>query len=827
VKEVPGRPRFVCLVQPPLVQLNTPYPAIHYLKSFLDARGEITHTADHSIGLFERIFCPSGLGRIFADAREAYRGFDPAPSPEARHIRYHIERFLSEEDCWLAAIPRLTAFLRGADREWGHLLSLANGTVPGGPRFDAALDALEGQPTPDAAPRLASLLLADLADFITAALDPSFSLIRYSPALNDSLPGFRDFALPEAAQEGYILRCFYRPFLAEEWDRLESLMAGLGDRAAGPPFILALSVPFPGCLAGALLCARSARERFGEGLITVAGGGYVNTELRFLEDGRFFDYFDYLSFDRGYGSLTAILEAAETGGGDRPLYKTMYRSRKSGRILRPPDLNDPAPEGGDSPDGGVPGGGPEGDRDLSRFREIDRRGAKTVFPDYRGTDFSRYLYPAEGENPMHRLWSDGRWLKAYLAHGCYWRACAFCDVTLDYIRCFEPVESEALFRHLLDQAAETGVRGLHLVDEAAPAASLLRFAELNREAGLPLVFWGNIRFDRAFSPDAAAVLAAGGLVGVSAGIEVATEQGFKRVRKGIGLAEVVRVCAAFKEQGILTHAYLIYGYWDEDAQEILDSAETLRQLFAAGLLDSAFWHQFILTRHSRIYAEWKRGLHPALKVLDEQGDRTEGPGGRIFARNDLPFAGSEKYDRFADPLDSLLASWMAGAAPSQTGADIAAAFPFPVPLPAVDPRRVEKLLDAYARDRDAARAAPPPEAPPQGPGPSQGQSPPQERPPGHPIPGAALFLGSRPMLKTTPRGTELSWRWRLEDRRLRIGRPGGNPAPAERIAALLETAARPKALSAAGLYRELEEAAGPVEAKRLWRQLRSSGLAVY
>ncbi|MDR2103834.1 MAG: radical SAM protein [Treponema sp.] len=764
----------VCLVQPPLVQLNGPYPAPYYLKSFFAARAYPVVVRDHSIGLFERIFCRSGLERIFTDARRVYEEALAAAPGEAvsgpdlrsKGAGYYIRRFLSEADRWLSAVDHLVRFLQGREPEWGHFLALANGVLPGGPRFDACLAASEGN-APGAA-LLATKLLEDLADFITHTLDPSFSLIRYLPRLAGS-PALREFSPENLGLRGYIFRTFYLPFLEEEWDALEE---------GGTDLILGITIPFPGCLSGALACAGSAKERFGKRVLTIAGGGYVNTELRFLEAGEFFDFFDYLSFDRGYGSLEAVLDRIGRAP-EEALYKTRYRSRKTGELLGSPD--------------------DRGEAGFARFRETDRVSVKTIFPDYTGVDFSRYLYPVDEENPMHRLWSDGHWLKAYLAHGCYWHGCAFCDVTLDYIRGFEPVPVEALFRNLLDQAEKTGVRAVHLVDEAAPASSLLGLAELNRDAGLPLVFWGNIRFEGAFSPDAAAFLAAGGLLGVSAGIEVASEAGFKRIGKGLGLKEVVRACAAFKEAGILTHAYLIYGYWDEDPQEIIDSAEILRQIFAEGLLDSAFWHKFVLTRHSRIYAERQRGLHPALKVQEGPA-----PGRKTFAVNDLSFEGEEAFDQFTEPLDRLLAAWMGGS----TGEPVAGAFPFKTPPPSVEPHGIEKLLDAYARDRDARRAALPLE---------DGSR--------------ALFLGSRPLVKKNPDATVLSWRWRLADHRLKIpvrrndGLPHSEDPREEALATLLEEASRHSGSGAAAFYRNLEELLGR-NAAAAWKTLRKGGLVL-
>jgi radical SAM superfamily enzyme YgiQ (UPF0313 family) len=800
----------ILLIQPPFVQLNAPYPAIYYLRNFLEnplSAGEAgslsdlsscrVETRDHSIGLFDRIFCRASLERIFADAEGALKdGKGPAASGWTDKARLPDigRRFLSEGDRWIAVIDRLIAFLRGKEPEWGHFLALANGVLPGGPRFDACLESLGGNPLPEDAPLLATSLLEDLAGFIAYALDPSFSLIRYSAA---GASPYRDFAQVEACLEGYVLKTFYRPLLEEEWDTF----------APETPCFLGLSVPFPGCLAGALACAASARKRFGSRLRVIAGGGYVNTELRFLSDPAIFDYLDYLSFDRGYGSLTAILdraagEALETGEeAGRPVYKTIYRSA-GGKILADPGIT-----GGEGSCGEAAGG-----KRLAlpacfeRYRRIDEAAVSAVFPDYRGLDFSRYILPVDHRNPMHRLWSGGRWLKAYLAHGCYWHNCAFCDVSLDYIRAYRKPRTEDFFRNMLRQAELTGIRGLHLVDEAAPPASLIRLAELNREAGLPLVFWGNIRFERAFDPDTAALLAAGGLIGVSAGIEIAGERGFARIGKGINLEDTIRVCAAFKEAGILIHAYLIYGYWDEDEQEIVDSAEILRQLFAAGLLDSAFWHRFVLTRHSRLFAEWRRGLHPDLRP---SGWQPEPP---VFALNDLSFRGEERFAKYDEPLDRLLAAWMAG----DSSSPVTGAFPFRVKAPRTAPDLAARLLDAYARDRDRIRAAPPIPADVQGSaatGDSNARS-------GLTGLFRLRFLGSRPRIVPGGKGPELRWRWRLGEERLRLADRGA----AEKLASLLEAASRGDGSEGEEFYAALRSLLGEAGAEGVWKRLRGGGL---
>jgi len=752
----------ILLVQPPFVQLNSPYPGVYYLRSFLEKRGYRVIVRDHSIGLFEKIFCKNGLERIFSDIRKI-----DVSLMKDKQLKPVIERFLSEEKQWLFSIDRIVDFLKGRDREWGYFIALANGQLPGGPFFDACLEEIQktrGEASVEDSQLLASKLMADIAGLITAVLDSGFSLIRYLPSL---AAGFRNFSTVENSLDSYIMQNFYRTLLEDEW----KTFAMNGDF----PLLLGITIPFPGCLTGALYCARSAKAFFHGKVIIAAGGGYVNTELRFLEDENVFNYFDYLSFDRGYGSLAAILNhnPAQEQRDDIALYKTMYRN-KNGCIVRDGAIN------GESTD--------------AAGSKIDNDAVQSVFPDYSGVDFSRYICPVDDVNPMHRLWSGGKWLKAFASYGCYWHNCAFCDVSLDYIRSYRPADINSLFRHLLEQSRETGVRGVHLVDEACPPSSLLKLALLNREAGLPLIFWGNIRFEKYYTPDIALLLAAGGVIGVCAGIEIATESGFKSMGKGIVLEDVVNACAAFKEAGILVHSYLIYGYWDQDNAGIMDSAETMRQLFASALIDSAFWHKFVLTVHSRLYAEKLKGLHPQLQPLCENKC---GGNEKLFALNDLSFNGMERFDRFDLPLDLLLKEWMRG----NTSVQVQDALGFKTKKPSVPQYQVESLLDNYARNRNKVRRTL--------------LSQPEN--------SIAVFIPSRVIIRQKAKGAQLFWRWRFEDCVL-SRELSDNSVWAQEAASLLEEAC--KGINAADFYKQLQTIFSD-ETQKAWKQLRQQGLVLY
>ena len=668
----------VLIVQPPLVQLNTAYPAGAYLKSFFSELqtqkpqwklGEIRWVDGCNL-LFHQIFCREGLRHIFSVTEK--KALEQAHQWEkaGRHNEaFNVRRYLSQQDSWIQWINTIVAILQGSQRELCHEF-VASPAVPRGQRMENFLTSLEALPSVDDAVILASLALADLADFIGAFFDSSFELVRYGESLATSHKGF------QAVEEGLaapVLQDFYGPIvqqLLQEYGRLEE----------NQRLLLCVSCPFPGTLAAALFTCKKFKEALGNKVFVALGGGYVNTELRQVREPALAGYLDALSYDRGYGSYwdffshLEALEGADTAGGFPGEIKnySIYKMKFFGE------------------DAAL-------DQDFSVKPEVvavEDEFTASLAPDYSDIDFSQYPRLADSTNPMHRLWSDGAWLKAYLAHGCYWHQCAFCDTSLDYVCSYKKVAVKELYKKLAAQAHSSAVRGVHLVDEAAPPAALRDFALENLKASRPLVFWGNIRYEKVFTRDLADVLSHGGLRAVSGGIEIACGTGLDAVKKGTDLQSIVSACAAFKEAGILTHAYMIYGYWQETPQMLIDSMETLRQLFASGLLDSAFWHKFVLTRHSRAFQEWKSGLYPELKPLglDESEES-------IFASNDLRFAGEEKSSRYGNPLNQALTAWMHG---EDLELPVGKWFPFAMPRPSVAPDLVEQAIANYEKQRDGA-----------------------------------------------------------------------------------------------------------------------------
>jgi hypothetical protein len=299
---------------------------------------------------------------------------------------------------------------------------------------------------------------------------------------------------------------------------------------------------------------------------------------------------------------------------------------------------------------------------------------------------------SETANPMHRLWSSRRWNKLMLAHGCYWHRCAFCDTSLDYIRRFDPADAGTIIRWIREVIAQTGTTSFHFTDEAAPPGLLRQLSRRLLDEDLKIQWWTNIRFEPAFDRELAGLMARAGCLAVTGGLETAVDRLLKLMCKGISIDSAVCALSAFKSAGLLTHAYLMYGFPSQTMQETVDALELVRQLFAAGLLDSAFWHRFALTAHSPIF----QGLENFPKIFPRIGKSG-------FARNEVPFRDPVRCDheRLGKGLRAAIYNYMHGVG---LDADVRDWFDFRVPRPRVAFNRVLQVLRAPAVGR--GRAAP-------------------------------------------------------------------------------------------------------------------------
>src|SRR5450755_2700686 len=589
----------VLLLTAPMVQLNTPYPATAYLTGFLRQHaaglGVEVAQADPALELFLGLFCRKGLTRV-RDALPRREGARSKRARSAAPVARSVASFLAEAPRYLETIDAVIGFLQGRAPDLAQRIA-GRGFLPEGPRFDPLVDALRGDgesmhpmaaafgalDVADRAKHLASLYVDDIADAIRDGIDPRFELSRYAEKLGTSAASFDSL---QAALEA-------PSTLVDEI--LDGISAAL--LARHRPDLVGVTAPFPGNVYGAFRIARAIKA-LAPKVRLVLGGGYVNTELRELREPRVFDYFDYLTLDDG----------------ERPLLSLIAHLRSAGEPTRPP---------------------------TPLFRTFVREGGAIVFktdaaqhdiphkdtgtPTYDGLPLDRYVSLFEMLNPMHRLWSDGRWNKLTLAHGCYWKKCSFCDVSLDYIGRYEVASADLLVDRIVALVEETGQTGFHFVDEAAPPATLRALAERLIARRVAISWWGNIRFEKAFTPALAALPARSGCIAVTGGLEVASNRLLELMDKGVTVEQVARVARAFTDAGVMVHAYLMYGFPTETEQETIDALERVRQLFVQRCIQSAFWHRFAATAHSPI------GLHPerfGIRLLPEP---------TRFARNEIPF----------------------------------------------------------------------------------------------------------------------------------------------------------------------------------------------
>ena len=628
----------VFLITPPFTQLNTPYPATAYIKGFLNTKNISSFQADLGIEVILALFSKQGLTQMFAHIESS----NPTLSENA-------ERIVALKDDYIQAIDAVILFLQGKNPTLSHLICQED-FLPEASRFAQLYDldwAFGTMGSQDRAKHLATLFLEDLSDLIMECVDAHFGFSRYAERLGRSANSFDELYAALQAEYTYIDTIFVEILRG----RIEAI----------EPEVVAISVPFPGNLYSALRCGQWLKKHH-PNIKVVMGGGFANTELRALSDARVFGFFDFITLDDGEAPFENLLEHI---AGKRPieLLKRTF-TLINGKVEY-----------------------------INNSFTKDYKQADVGTPDYSDLWLDKYISVIEVVNPMHRMWSDGRWNKLTMAHGCYWGKCTFCDISLDYIKNYEPIAAHLLCDRIEELIAQTGQNGFHFVDEAAPPALMRALALEIIRRKLTVSWWTNIRFEKSFTRDLCRLLKASGCIAISGGLEVASDRLLELIQKGVTVAQVAQVTRNFTEAGIMVHAYLMYGFPTQTAQETIDSLEMVRQMFELGILQSGFWHQFAMTAHSPV------GMYP-----EKFGVRKESDAIGSFANNDIVHIDPKgaDHDAFSYGLKKSLLNYMYGIGFEMS---LQQWFDFKVPRTRVAANYIEQAIadDAYISTKPSAK----------------------------------------------------------------------------------------------------------------------------
>jgi hypothetical protein len=597
----------ILLITPPLIQINTPYPATPYLTSFLRHSGYEVMQKDLSLDFLLRIFSKSGLKKVLSKEKALHR--------------------------YLPSIDSVIQFLQGQNPK---LASKINNRkyLPEGSRFreirkhPVRLRLISEMSKLEQAKFWATNYLLEVVDLIRLNVDEDFHFARYNEKLASSATSFTPLYKKLKGRETTLDKIL-NDLIAEYVDEVQ-------------PDFVGITLPFPGNVYGALKSAQTLKK-INPKIKIAMGGGFVNTELRSLSDKRIFEFTDFLIFDDGFRPILQLIECLRGKVAPAELLRTWYLEGDEIQKVNSPRVHD------------IP------------FRD-------TPAPTYEGLGLKNYLSLIDMPNPMTRLWSEFRWNKLVLAHGCYWKKCTFCDVTLDYINRFEPQKATKLVDQMEKLIQETGFNGFHFVDEAAPPALLKQLSQEIIARKLEVSWWGNIRFDKQFDLETARLMSKAGCIAVTGGLEVASPRVLALINKGVTVEQVARVTKNFTENGIYVHAYLIYGFPSETTQETIDSLEVVRQLFKNECIDSGFWHRFTATAHSPV------GQAPEKYGIKLKPDKIPRDG--LFALNGIEFIDAVKtpHDKLASGLEMAIYNYMHGMG---WEADVREWFTFKVPKPSL------------------------------------------------------------------------------------------------------------------------------------------------
>lgn len=582
------------LITPPFTQLNTPYPATAYIKGFLNAKNISSYQVDLGIDVILELFSKDGIQKVFNK------------KIDLQNTSENSQRIYALREEYLKTIDQVIPFLQGKTPTLARQICSMN-FLPEASRFNQLDDmefAFGNMGLQDKAKHLATLYLEDISDYIVENIDADFGFSRYAERLGKSANSF-DELYSKLSGEPTFIDEFTLKILQEKIKTIQ-------------PKLVCFSIPFPGNLYSGFKCAQWIKKHYPHIKIAM-GGGFPNTELREVKDQRVFEFFDFITLDDGELPLELLHQNLEATT-EESEFKRTFLLENNVVVYK------------------------------NNSKRHDFKQSEIGTPDYTDLKLDQYISVIEIANPMHSLWSDGRWNKLTMAHGCYWGKCTFCDISLDYIKIYEPISAKILVDRIEELIRTTGETGFHFVDEAAPPALMREVALEILRRNLVVTWWTNIRFEKSFTRDLCYLLKLSGCVAVSGGLEVASDRLLKLIDKGVSVEQVANVTRNFTEAGIMVHAYLMYGYPTQTVQETVDSLEMVRQMFEMGILQSGFWHQFAMTAHSPVgMSPEDFGVVPVKQEI-------------LFANNDVDFKDKTGIDhnKFSFGLKKSLFNYMHG-----------------------------------------------------------------------------------------------------------------------------------------------------------------------
>lgn len=569
----------IFLAIPPLTQLNTPYPSTAYLTGHLRQHGYEVAQTDLGIELINGLFTKERLTELFHFAAKTNNN---SFSQTSYKIYQNRKQYIS-------TIDNVMDFLKGKDPSLAYLICNRK-LLPEGKHFKYAnhfVKSFGSMGLADKAKYLSTLYIEDIAGFITENVCHHFELIRYAEKLCTYIYDFKDI----------------EDELNAPPNPVDELMISLLDThiKSFSPDVVGFSVPFPGNFLSAIKLANHIKKQYPH-VTTCMGGGFINTELRELSVPGLFNYTDYVLLDDGEDALLQLFRYIEKKIPKEELVRTFMAENGKVDFYNNPSIN-------------------------------NLKATINNCPDFKGLPLDKYISTFDNTVPMIRLWSDGRWNKMMMAHGCYWGKCAFCDTTIPYIKDYQSLEASRLVDNMQKVKAQTGQSGFHFVDEAMPPKLIREMSEELIKREFSVSWWGNIRFEKAFSPELCQLMAKSGCIAVSGGLEVASDRLLKLMNKGVTIEQFALAANNFRKNGILVHTYLMYGFPSQTLQETIDSLEVTRQLFKEGLIKSAFWHRYSMTIHS------DSGIHP-----EKYGAKITWNDPVRFAKNQIEFDDNIEID---------------------------------------------------------------------------------------------------------------------------------------------------------------------------------------